>query len=178
MSPAPCRRRRVIVRALSRASTHGFVMLGALRWRCALGRSGIRAIKREGDGATPLGTWPLRRVVYRADAGPRPLTSLPIRPIAGSDGWCDAPGDPNYNRGVRHPYPASAERMWRADHLYDLVLILGHNDCPRVRGGGSAIFLHVARAGFTPTEGCVALSRRDARLLLARVDRRTVLTVL
>jgi L,D-peptidoglycan transpeptidase YkuD (ErfK/YbiS/YcfS/YnhG family) len=172
------RRRLVVVRALSHQATHGFVWLGALRWRCALGRSGIRAIKREGDGATPLGRWPLRRAVYRSDHVQRPRTSLPLTPIRSTDGWCDAPGDNNYNRPVPFPYPASAEAMWRPDHLYDLVLILGHNDRPRVRGGGSAIFLHLARPGYRPTEGCIALSHRDARQLFARLNRRTMIQVL
>ena len=87
--------------------------------------------------------------------------------IAPHDGWCDAPEDRNYNRLVRHPYPTSAERLWRSDGLYDVLVVLEHNTCPRVRGGGSAIFLHVAAPGFTPTAGCVAI-RRDVLLRLLR----------
>ncbi len=137
--------------------------------RCALGRSGVIAAadKREGDGATPLGLWPIRRLLYRPDRGGAPATALPTAPIALEDGWCDARGDPAYNRPVRLPYPASAERMWREDGLYDLVGVLAHNDDPPVAGLGSAIFLHLAKPDYAPTEGCVALAREDLLALLA-----------
>jgi L,D-peptidoglycan transpeptidase YkuD (ErfK/YbiS/YcfS/YnhG family) len=161
----------VRVVALSRAATlgttRGVVLAGSLQLPCAIGRSGMRALKREGDGASPLGQWKARRLLYRADHGVRPRTGLALQALRRTDGWCDAPGDANYNRPVRHPYSASAERMWRDDPLYDRVVVLGHNDRPRVRGGGSAIFIHLARAGYTPTEGCVALARRDLALLLS-----------
>ena len=127
----------------------------------ALGRSGIRALKREGDGGTPLGRFPIRQVLYRADRVPRPRTRLPVRAIRADDGWCEDPADRNYNRLVSLPPRRSADRLIRADHLYDLMLVLGHNDRPRVRGKGSAIFMHLARPGYAPTAGCIALSRRD-----------------
>jgi L,D-peptidoglycan transpeptidase YkuD (ErfK/YbiS/YcfS/YnhG family) len=137
--------------------------------RCALGKSGVTpaADKREGDLASPAGVWPIRRLLFRPDKGALPATALPVEPIARDDGWCDAPGDPAYNRPVKLPYPASAERMWRDDGLYDLVLVLGHNDDPPVPGLGSAIFLHLAKPGYGPTEGCVALAREDFEALLA-----------
>ena len=128
--------------------------------------------KREGDGATPIGGWHLSSVLYRADRMPRPRTPLPARPLRPSDGWCDEPRDRNYNRFVRHPYPASAERLWRQDGLYDLIVILAHNFRPRLRGGGSAIFLHVASPGYSPTAGCVALQRNHLMALIsARASR-------
>ena len=135
--------------------------------RCALGRAGIAARKTEGDGATPAGRFPLRRVLYRADRMDRPPTGLRCEEIAPGDGWCDAPGDPRYNRPVNHPYPASAERLWRVDACYDLLAIVGFNDDPVVDGAGSAIFLHVARPGYSSTEGCVALALEDLRVVLA-----------
>lgn len=145
---------------------------GTLRWKghvvdCVLGRAGIRRDKREGDGATPAGRLAMRAVLYRPDRVRRPRTRLPVHPIAVGDGWCDAAGDRNYNRPVRHPYTASAERMWRDDGLYDLVVVLDYNLAPRRRGRGSAIFLHVARPGYAPTEGCVALARSDLERLIA-----------
>jgi L,D-peptidoglycan transpeptidase YkuD (ErfK/YbiS/YcfS/YnhG family) len=138
--------------------------------RAALGKGGVKpaAEKREGDGATPLGVWPIRRVLYRADKGAAPDTALPVAPIGHDDGWCDAPHDPAYNRPVALPYPASAERMWRDDSLYDLVVVLGHNDDPPVAGLGSAIFVHLQGPGQGPTEGCVALARSDMLDFLAR----------
>jgi len=138
--------------------------------RCALGKAGVIAAadKREGDNKSPVGVWAIREVLYRPDVYPEgPKTALPIKAMAPDDGWCDAPGDPNYNRPVKLPYPASAERMWRDDAVYDLVGILAHNDDPPVPGMGSAIFLHLARDGYPGTEGCVALARTDLEALLA-----------
>lgn len=134
---------------------------------CALGRSGIRSEKHEGDGATPTGTFPFRRVFYRPDRGARPETGLPVEALSPSHGWCDAPDDPAYNQPVRLPYGSSAECLWRDDHLYDLIVVIGHNDDPVVPGSGSAIFLHVAGPGLAPTEGCVALEKSDLVALLA-----------
>lgn len=145
---------------------------GLLSWNereipCTLGRGLARADKREGDGATPVGRYPFRRVLFRPDHGPAPRTRLPVVPIAPDDGWCDAPGDPAYNRPVKLPYSASAERMWRDDALYDIVVVLGHNDAPVMTGAGSAIFMHLARDDGGPTEGCVGLARDDLLALLA-----------
>lgn len=137
---------------------------------CVLGRGGIQKEKSEGDGATPTGCYPLRRVLYRADKTAPPRTALPVSAIQRSDGWCDAPDDPNYNRPVTLPYPASAEEMWRGDDLYDVVVVIGHNDAPVVPGAGSAIFLHQAAAERTPTAGCVALAREDLLQVLEACD--------
>ena len=146
----------------------GWLSWPGARVRCALGRAGVCAAagKREGDGRTPAGSWPIRRVLWRPDRGRAPATSLPASAIDPHDGWCDAPADPAYNRPVRLPYPASAERMWRDDGVYDLVVELGYNDDPVIAGAGSAIFLHLARPDYSPTEGCVAVSEADLRQLL------------
>jgi L,D-peptidoglycan transpeptidase YkuD (ErfK/YbiS/YcfS/YnhG family) len=125
--------------------------------RVAIGRAGVTPHKQEGDGATPAGLLPLRRVLYRADRVARPRAAVPTEPIAPEDGWCDDPADPCYNLQVRLPYPARHEALWRRDALYDVIGVLGWNDAPVRRGFGSAIFLHVASAEFAPTEGCVAL---------------------
>ncbi len=162
---------QLAVRGLSAGARRGVLACGNLRLPCALGRSGRLARKREGDGATPLGTFALRAVFYRPDRLRRPRTLLPLAPIRLLDGWCDDPGDRNYNRRVRHPYPASAEHLWRDDHLYDLVVVLGHNDRPRVRGRGSAVFMHVAGAGFEPTAGCIALRLPDLLRVIERVGK-------
>jgi len=135
---------------------------------CAIGRGGIGAKSGEGDGVTPVGVFPIRRVLYRPDRVAAPRTNLPVEAIAEDDGWCDAPGDSAYNQPVKLPYPASHERMWRDDHLYDVVVVLGFNDAPVMPGKGSAIFLHVARPDCGPTEGCVALALND---LLAAVEK-------
>ena len=147
--------------------------VGASRFRCAIGRGGMRRGKHEGDGATPIGAWPLREVFYRADRMARPVTKLPIRALAANDGWCDAPSDPQYNKNVKLPYGASAEELWRRDHVYDLIVVAGYNDAPVVPGAGSAIFLHIARSTYAPTAGCVAFSRANLIAILSMVDERS-----
>ena len=160
---------RPILRGLSRARSQGKLCLGALHLPCAIGRGGRGPKQREGDAITPLGIWAVREVLYRADRTRRPRTALSVRAIRPHDGWCDAPGDRNYNRPVALPYPASHERLWRSDWLYDLVVVLGYNDRPRSLGRGSAIFIHLARPRYAPTAGCIALSRADMLRLLERL---------
>jgi L,D-peptidoglycan transpeptidase YkuD (ErfK/YbiS/YcfS/YnhG family) len=150
---------------------------GAGPRRCAVGRAGIAEKRREGDGITPLGRWPLRRVLYRADRLKPPRTLLPAAEIDRDDAWCDVPGDPNYNRLVRLPYASVEERLWREDALYDVVVIVGFNDAPVVPGKGSAIFLHLAQPDYAPTEGCMALSRDDLLEALAQLAREDRLVV-
>lgn len=134
---------------------------GARARRCAVGRGGIAEKLKEGDGVTPIGVWPLRRVFYRPDRIPPPRCILPVAALSPHDGWCEAPGDPDYNRLVRLPHRATAETMWREDDLYDVVAVVGYNDAPVIAGKGSAIFLHLARPEFAPTAGCVALALPD-----------------
>jgi L,D-peptidoglycan transpeptidase YkuD (ErfK/YbiS/YcfS/YnhG family) len=147
---------------------------GQLRWRghevrCALGKTGVTPAdsKREGDGASPLGVWPMRQVLWRPDRIAAPATRLPTVELIREAGWCDDPTDPFYNRPVLTPYSASHEALWREDHVYDLIVPLGYNDDLVVPGKGSAIFLHVARPDYSPTEGCVACARDDLLTLLA-----------
>jgi L,D-peptidoglycan transpeptidase YkuD (ErfK/YbiS/YcfS/YnhG family) len=161
---------QLVVRGLRASATRGILQCGEMTFPCALGRSGVAALKREGDGATPLGQFVLLVVFYNPAMISRPKTALPLRPIRPSDGWCDAPADRNYNRPVRLPYRSSAENLWRSDGLYDLVVVLDYNIAPRMRQRGSAIFMHVARPGFSPTEGCIALRRGDLLRLLACVQ--------
>lgn len=150
----------------------GWLTGPGLQTRCALGRNGTLGAdaKREGDGASPIGVWPIRCVLYRPDRETRPDTALETVALSPDDGWCDAPGDAAYNRPVKLPYPASAEALWREDHVYDLIVILGFNDEPVVPGMGSAIFWHLARADFAPTEGCIAVSR-EAMVAALKVAR-------
>lgn len=150
---------------------------GPYRVPCALGRSGVRTNKREGDGATPRGRFYLLKVLFNPRGGRVVGGGLPIVRIAPHDGWCDDPTDRNYNRPVRHPYPASAERMLRTDDLYDIVVVLSHNVRPRVRGRGSAVFLHIAREDFRPTEGCVAIRKADMRRIVPMLRRGTAIVI-
>ncbi|OHC75569.1 MAG: hypothetical protein A3G18_04365 [Rhodospirillales bacterium RIFCSPLOWO2_12_FULL_58_28] len=147
------------------------------RLRCALGRSGVAADKREGDGATPEGSFPLRRVFYRPDRVSRPLTGLPAQEMKPTDAWCDDPDDPSYNCLVQLPFAARCEALWREDAVYDLIVELGYNDDPVSKGPGSAIFMHVAAPDYLPTAGCVALELKDLLLLLGDCDGSTRINI-
>ena len=155
----------------------GVMQAGALHLPVALGRSGIRANKREGDGGTPRGTFRLRRLWWRADRTLRPQTALMSRRIGPDVGWCEDPRNRAYNRPIRVPPGSTADRLWREDHLYDLIVEIDHNTRPRIAWRGSAVFIHVAREGFSPTAGCVALNRPALHRLLSQVGPHTRLTV-
>lgn len=146
---------------------------------CVIGKGGAvpAAAKREGDGATPLGTWPVRCVLLRPDRGLVPPGGVPWRWLRPSDGWSDDPADPEYNRPVSHPHRFSAEQLWRDDRVYDVIVVLGHNDAPPVPGLGSAIFLHATRPDRRPTEGCVAVDLPVLAALIARLELPATLTV-
>jgi len=145
--------------------------------RAALGRSGIKALKREGDGATPLGRFSVRQVLYRADRMARPRTQFPIHAICASDGWCEDPHDRRYNRPIKVAPHARGDRLARKDRLYDFIVEIDHNTRPRIAGRGSAVFIHAAREGFAPTAGCVALELNMLRRLLTRLGPRTKIVV-
>ncbi|MFT8471193.1 L,D-transpeptidase family protein [Acetobacter persici] len=132
-----------------------------------IGKNGLAQQKQEGDHATPIGIFPLRKVYYRADRLLKPKTILPVEPLSPRDGWCDDPESSDYNHFVRLPHPARHEQLWREDHVYDLIVVIGYNDNPAVPGRGSAIFMHLQRPDRSPTEGCLALTESDLRAVLA-----------
>ncbi len=169
--------RRLIVTRLPGRVNAGRLLAGALAIPCALGRHGVTRCKREGDGKTPAGRFALTGGYWRQDRLPLPGGHLPLRPIKASMGWCDDPADANYNRPLRLPARARHEELLRADGLYDVVLVLDHNQRPRVRGHGSAIFFHLTRTGDDPTAGCVAISRADMLRLLPRLSRDCVMII-
>ena len=153
--------------------TQGWLRAGALVVLVALGRGGIRADKREGDGGTPGGRFRPLRLWWRADRLPRPTSALPARRIGPRDAWCEDPADRRYNRHVQRSANEPGDRLQRADRLYDMIIEIDHNTRPRVAGRGSAVFIHVARDGLAPTAGCVGLQPRDLRILLSKLSRRT-----
>lgn len=167
-----------MVRARPGNRSQGLMNVGGTVFCCALGRGGITARKRESDGGTPLAAMRILSGYFRNDHFREARrTRLPMRPIATDLGWCEVPADRNYNRPVRMPYAASHETMFRKDRLYDACLVLDWNIRPRRRGCGSAIFFHLARPGFTPTEGCVAVTAATMRRLLPRLSARSVVQV-
>jgi L,D-peptidoglycan transpeptidase YkuD (ErfK/YbiS/YcfS/YnhG family) len=168
---------RMTVRRKPGNRTRGWLTAGQLSLPVALGRGGVKANKREGDGATPRGTFRLKRLWWRAERHPRPATLLPAQRIRPHDGWCEDPSDRHYNQPVKVPADSKADRLARADALYDFMIEIDHNTRPRVAGRGSAVFIHVARPGFAPTAGCVALDINSLRRLLAHVGPRTRIMV-
>jgi L,D-peptidoglycan transpeptidase YkuD (ErfK/YbiS/YcfS/YnhG family) len=170
--------RPIVVRRAPGRPCQARVQLANSVRRAALGRGSVQALKREGDGGTPLGRHPVRCVLYRADRLARPRTPLPVRAIRKSDAWCEDPSDRNYNRRVTLSAGSGHDRLMREDHLYDLIVVLGYNDRPRIRGHGSAVFVHLARPGHAPTAGCIAFSRRDLDAVLAEMRRGTTFVVM
>ncbi len=164
------------VRAINACSSRGTLVIGATQFPCRLGKTGRRFMKREGDGASPIGVFRLEQLYYRPDRMNRARTHIKSKPIKKSDGWCDAPSDFHYNRHVKLPMAASHENLWRSDNAYDFVISTSHNQNPRVRGFGSAIFLHVTD-GKNGTEGCIALLQKHLRLVLARCSKDSRLVI-
>lgn len=146
--------------------------------RCAVGRSGYTVAKEEGDGGTPVGTWPVRQVFFRSDRLSEPTTGMDVVALSPDDGWCDDPADPLYNCAVKLPYKGRHETLWRVDHVYDIIVVLGYNDDPVLPGKGSAIFMHLARPDFSPTEGCVAVTLGDLHAILQQLGPGSVIEIL
>jgi L,D-peptidoglycan transpeptidase YkuD (ErfK/YbiS/YcfS/YnhG family) len=157
--------------------TKGLLIAGPLAIPVSLGRGGIKADKREGDGGTPRGVFRLRRLWWRAGRAPRPRTQLPVRPIRPDDAWSEDPGERRYNRPFKRRPDEAGDRLWRDDHLYDFIIEIDHNTRPRVAKRGSAVFIHLARDGFLPTAGCVGLKKDRLVRLLARVGPNTTIHI-
>jgi L,D-peptidoglycan transpeptidase YkuD (ErfK/YbiS/YcfS/YnhG family) len=151
--------------------------LGVLSFRCALGRGGVSAHKVEGDGSTPAGRFPVRRLFYRPDRVRDLACRIPMLPMSPGDGWCDDPVDSAYNSLITRPYLGRHEELWREDAIYDLVLVIGHNDDPVVPHKGSAVFLHLAQPDYAPTDGCVAFARADLIALLEAMEPTTSIVI-
>ena len=155
---------------------------GRLFWpdgnaRAAVGKGGIRVEKKEGDGATPAGSFPLLSAMYRPDHVKPPVTDLPLTALVKAHAWVDDPPDTNYNKLVELPYPARVEKLWRTDAIYDLLVVIGYNINPTVSGAGSAIFLHIARPNFSPTVGCIAIERRYLSILIGQLGPGSMITI-
>jgi L,D-peptidoglycan transpeptidase YkuD (ErfK/YbiS/YcfS/YnhG family) len=175
----PSRRVGLSLRVRTRPGdrTTGILLAGLRAIPVVLGRAGIRANKREGDGGTPGGRFRLVRLWWRADRAPRPGTPLPARRISPDLAWCEDPRDRRYNRPFKRLAHEPGDRLWRADHLYDLVIEIDHNTRPRVAGRGSAVFIHVARPDRGPTAGCVAMDAAELRRLLGRLRPRSQIRI-
>jgi len=169
----PAALRSIRVSARPGRKSQGWLFAGPFSVPVALGRTGIRADKREGDGGTPRGRFRPLRLWWRADRLPRPRTLLAVRRIGPDDAWCEDPHHRRYNQAFRRSANEPGDRLRRTDGLYDMIVEIDHNTRPRMAGRGSAVFIHVARPGFTPTAGCVALRAQDLKTLLSRINSKT-----
>ncbi|MDP2946034.1 MAG: L,D-transpeptidase family protein [bacterium] len=161
-----------------KVNSKGALFFDGKEYKCVIGKNGVSVDKKEGDGATPIGCFPIRRVFYRADKVEKPVSPFETIVLTRDDGWCDGINDLKYNQLIKLPYPASHENLWREeDDLYDIIVDLGYNDNPPVPGKGSAIFMHIARPTFTPTAGCIALSLSDLMEVLKNCDLDTLVCV-
>ena len=158
-------------------NSKGILSFKSKEYRCAIGKNGVSADKKEGDGITPAGTFPIRKIFYRADKIDKPISPFETIVLSQDDGWCDEAGDSKYNQFVKLPFEASHENLWRGDDLYDIIVVLGYNDNPPVVGKGSAIFIHIVRPEFTPTAGCIALAFPDLIEILKNCDSDTQVCV-
>ena len=165
------------IRAAAGAPRRGWLTADGTTIPVALGRGGIRANQREGDGGTPRGTFRPRRLWWRADRHARPRTWLPVRAIGAEDAWCEDPDSRHYNHPIRRTADQGGDRLSRDDHLYDFIVEIDHNTSPRIAGLGSAVFLHLARPGFLPTAGCVSMTRPAMLRLLARLGPQTRIVI-
>ena len=169
---------KILVALLSNSSTIKILSADTLtfrgcRYHCAIGRGGIRIDKSEGDGCTPTGRFPLRKVLYRPDRMNKPETQLIVHALQPNDAWCDDPSDKAYNQLVKLPFPASHEKLWRNSHIYNLIIVMGHNDNPVIPKKGSAIFMHIAKPAYAPTEGCIVLQLKDLLKILQTCEAAT-----
>jgi L,D-peptidoglycan transpeptidase YkuD (ErfK/YbiS/YcfS/YnhG family) len=159
----------VRIRAAAGDPRRGWLTADGQTVPVALGRGGIRADKREGDGGTPRGIFRPRQLWWRADRYPRPRTFLPVRAIGPEDVWCEDPSSRHYNQPVRRNRTRDGDRLRRDDHLYDFIIEIDHNSAPPIKGRGSAVFLHLARENFGPTAGCVSMTKSAMLRLLRRL---------
>lgn len=175
---APDRPLSVIrIRARAGNSRQGWLTASSLTIPVALGRAGIRANKREGDGGTPRGIFHPKQLWWRADRHRRPKTFIPLRAIRPEDAWCEDAADRHYNRPIRLTRETGGDRLTREDHLYDFIIEIDHNTRPRIAHRGSAVFLHLARENFGPTAGCISMTQAAMLRLLRRLGPETRIVI-
>jgi len=144
----------------------GYLKYKNFRFRCALGKSGIKKKIKEGDNITPIGIFEITKIYYRPDKVKKIKTSIQKIKIKKNMGWCDDPKSNYYNQQINLPSKFSYERLYRKDHIYDLLAVINYNVNPVIKNNGSAIFIHIAKNNYKPTKGCIALRKADLIKLL------------
>tara|TARA_B100001939_G_scaffold332552_1_gene331660 strand:+ start:555 stop:1046 length:492 start_codon:yes stop_codon:yes gene_type:complete len=144
---------------------------GNYKVKCAVGKRGIKIKKKEGDLITPKGLFKIKRVLYRKDRIGRLNTKLKKTPIKKNMGWCDDPSSKFYNKLINFPFKFNAEKLFKRENIYDIILVLDFNMNPIRKNKGSAIFIHIAKKKFTPTKGCVAISKNVLKKILSKINK-------
>jgi len=147
------------------------------RVKCAVGKRGIKRKKKEGDLSTPKGTFQVKKVYYRHDKVKNLKTIFKKIVIRKNMGWCDDPRSNRYNKLIKYPFKYKSEKLFRADNIYDIILVLNFNMNPIKKDKGSAIFIHVAKKKFSPTKGCVALEKKELRKLLKTLKKNSKIKI-
>ena len=141
------------------------------RFRCALGKAGIGKKKIEGDNITPKGLYKIVKIYYRKDRIKRISSKFKLIKITKNIGWCDDPNSEKYNKIINLPTKYSYEKLYRKDNVYDLILVLNYNMSPVIKNKGSAIFIHIAKKKYLPTQGCVALKKDNLLKLISKINK-------
>ena len=139
----------------------GILKISKYTFKCFLGKKGLSNNKKEGDFKTPKGKFLLRYVMYRSDRVKKPITILPTYIIKKNHICCDDPENPNYNKIFESISLESHEKLWRKDTLYDILIVIGHNDNPIIKNNGSAIFVHLSKKNTYSTEGCISIEKKN-----------------
>lgn len=155
----------------------GHLMYKNLKYRCAIGKAGIKKKQKEGDNITPKGTFKITRVYYRSDKVKNISTSIKKIKIKKNMGWCNDSKSPFYNREIKLPSKFSFEKLYRNDNLYDLLAVLNYNTEPAKKNKGSAIFIHIAKKRFKPTAGCIALQEKDLMNLMKVIKKNSKIKI-
>ena len=154
-----------------------FLYFQKYKLRCSIGKRGISINKKEGDKKTPKGKFKLKYILYRKDRMPNLKTKLKKIEIKKNMGWCDDPGSKHYNKIINYPFKYSAEKLWRKDNIYDVIIIIDYNLNPIIKNKGSAIFLHIAKQIYKPTNGCIAVSKKNIKLISLKINKKTKLKI-
>ena len=145
--------------------------------KCVVGKRGIRKKLKEGDKITPKGKYKVKFILYRKDRVPSLICKIPKYVIKNNMGWCDDPISKDYNKLIRFPFKYSAEKLYRRDNIYDIILVLNYNFNPIIKNKGSAIFIHVAKRNYKLTKGCVAVRKKDLKRIVKQINKKTIIKI-
>ena len=141
--------------------------------KCAIGKRGIGRKQKEGDQITPRGTFRVKNILYRKDKINYFKSVIKKTPIKKNMGWCDDPKSKDYNKLIKYPFNYKSEKLYRSNNIYDIILVLDFNMHPIKKNKGSAIFIHISNNKYNPTQGCIAIKKKELLKLIKFIDKKT-----